>query len=142
MKFVLYAFKVDWDIESSLEITNLEAEVEQVGRRLETPGWGQEYSPEWGLQGHFFKASLVMEEALEMMEEGDTLVVEVAVDAWGGEVSLGRGGPTKSHMLTKKHVLHKEYATWEEAEEVSLFIKIFCCLGMSALYLLLVLCCW
>ena len=117
---VLCVIKVDWDIESSLEITNLEAEVGQVGRRLETPGWGQEYSPEWGLEGHVFKASLVMEEAMEVMEEGDTLVIEVAVDAWGGEVSLGRGGPTKSDMLTKKHVLHKEYATWEEAEEVNL----------------------
>ena len=111
---------MEWKVESSLETTNLETEVGQVGRRLETPGWGEEYSPEWDLQGHVFKASLVMKEAMEMMEEGDTLVVEVTVDAWGGEVSLGRGGPTKSHMLTKKHVLHKEFATWEEAEEVLL----------------------
>ena len=120
-QFENYEIKVYWKVESSLEITNLETEVGQVGRHVETPGWGKEYSAEWGLQGHVFKASLVMEEAMEMMEEGDTLVVEVTVDAWGGEVSLGRGGPTKSHMLTKKHVLHKEYATWEEAEEVRCF---------------------
>lgn len=93
---------------------------------METPGWGEEYSEEWDLQGHVFKASLVMEEAMEMMEEDDTLVVEVTVDAWGGEVSLGRGGPTKSHILTKKHVLHKEFATWEEAEEVLQFCTLQC----------------
>ena len=110
---------MDWKIESSLKITNLETEVGQVGRQVESPGWGEEYFAEWGLQGHVFKASLVMEEAMEMMEEGDTLVVEVTVDAWGGEVSLGRGGPTKSHVLTKRHVIHKEFATWEDAEEVN-----------------------
>ena len=111
---------MDWKIESGIKITNLETEVGQVGSQVETPGWGEEYSSEWGLQGHVFKASLVMEEAMEMMEEDDILVVEVTVDAWGGEVSLGRGGPTKSHILTKRHVLHKEFATWEEAEEVRL----------------------
>ena len=111
---------MDWKTESAVEITNLETEVGQVGRQVETPGWGEEYSEEWDLQGHVFKALLVMEEAMEMMEEDDTLVVEVTVDAWGGEVSLGRGGPTKSHILTKKHVLHKEFATWEEAVEVLL----------------------
>ena len=111
---------MDWKTESAVEITNLETEVGQVGSQVETPGWGEEYSAEWGLQGHIFRASLVMDEAMEMMEEDDTLVVEVTVDAWGGEVSLGRGGPTKSHTLTKKHMLHKEFATWEEAEEVLL----------------------
>ena len=111
---------MDWKIESSLKITNEETEVGQVGRQVETPGWGDGFSAEWGLQGHVFKASLVMEEAMEMMEEDNILVVEVTVDAWGGEVSLGRGGPTMSHTLTKKHVLHKEFATWEEAEEVLL----------------------
>ena len=99
----------------------MEAEVGQVGRALETPGWGQNYPgsfSSWWANSHTYKVSLVMEDVLELMEENDTLVVELTAESWGGEVSVGRGGPTKSHTISKRHILHEEEQTWQGAEQV------------------------
>ena len=100
---------------------NMEASTRQISRILETPGWGQNYPgsfASWWANSHTYKASLVMEDVLELMEENDTLVVELTAETWGGEVSVGRGGPTKSHTISKRHILHEEEQTWQGAEQV------------------------
>ena len=108
-------------MEGGPESPNMEAWGD-MGRILETPGWGQDYPGSfvsWWAESHTYKANLEMEEVMKMMEENDTLVVELTAETWGGEVYLGRGGPTKSHLIEKKHELHKEYRTWADAERVS-----------------------
>ena len=114
---------MEWKLEGGLETPDMEAEVGQVGRALETPGWGQNYPgsfSSWWANSHTYKASLVMEDVFELMEENDTLVVELTAETWGGEVSVGRGGPTKSHTISKRHILHEEEQTWQGAEQVNL----------------------
>ena len=110
--------------------SNMGAEVNQVGRGLESPGWGEDYPGSfvtWWAQSHTYKASLEMEEAMEMMEDNDTLVVELTAETWGGELYVGRGGQSRSDMIEKMHVLHDEHKTWFEAEQVSeVIIIIFC----------------
>ena len=94
----------------------------EVGRILETPGWGQDYPGSfvsWWSQSHTYTANLEMEEAMEMMEDDDTLVVELRSETWGGELNVGHGGPTRSDMIRKKHILYKEHLTWAGAEQVS-----------------------
>ena len=100
----------------------MEAEVEQVGRGLETPGWGQDYPGSfvsWWAESHIYKASLVMEEVVELMEDNDTLVVDLTTERWGGAVSVGLGGPTRSRMISRRHILHEEEQTWQGAEQVT-----------------------
>ena len=99
----------------------------QVGRRLESPGWGEDYPGSfvsWWSRSHTYKASLEMEEAMEMMEDNDTLVVELTAETWGGELYVGRGGQSRSDTIEKMHVLHMEELSWLEAEQVSDFIII------------------
>ena len=72
----------------------------------------------WWAESHTYKASLLTEGAMEMMEENDTLVVELTAATWGGELFVGRGGQSPSDMIEKRHVLHKEELTWEGAEQV------------------------
>ena len=109
-----------------VESENLEAEAWQVGGTLETPGWGQNYPGSfaaWWAESHTYKASLVMEEVLKLMEENDTLVVELTAETWGGVVSAGRGGPARSHIISKRHILHEEEQTWQEAKQASFNMK-------------------
>ena len=112
--------KVEWELEGGL-YPNKGAEVDQVGRGLETPGWGEDYPGSfvsWWAESHTYKASLLTEGAMEMMEENDTLVVELTAEIWGGELFVGRGGQSPSDMIEKRHVLHKEELTWAGAEQV------------------------
>ena len=108
-------------MEGGKESPNMEAWGE-VGRIVETPGWGQDYPGSfvsWWSQSHTYTANLEMEEAMEMMEDDDTLVVELRSETWGGELNVGSGGPTRSDMIRKKHILYKEHLTWAGAEQVS-----------------------
>ena len=117
--------QVSWEVIGGVKSENLEAEAWQASGTLETPGWGQNYPGSfaaWWAESHTYKASLVMEEVLKLMEENDTLVVELTAETWGGEVSVGRGGPTKSHTISKRHILHEEQQTWQGAEQVDLSI--------------------
>ena len=119
----LFYTQVSWEVIGGVQSQNMEAETWQVGATVETPGWGQNYPGSfatWWAESHTYKASLVMDEVLELMEENDTLVVELTAEAWGGEVSVGRGGPTKAHTISKKHILHEEEQTWQGAEQVDL----------------------
>ena len=111
---------MDWEVQG-VSSPNKGAEVSQVGRALESPGWGQDYPGSfvsWWSRSHTYKASLEMEEAMELMEENDTLVVELTAETWGGELYVGRGGPTRSDMIEKRHVLHMELKSWQDAEQV------------------------
>ena len=117
---------MEWKLEGGLETPDMEAEVGQVGRAMETPGWRQNYTgsfASWWSKSHTYKVSLVMEEVLELMEENDTLVVELTAETWGGVVSAGRGGPARSHIISKRHILHEEEQTWQEAKQASFNMK-------------------
>ena len=100
---------------------NMEAYVGEVGRRLETRGGGQDFLHEWWTERHIYKASLMMDKAMEIMEANDTLVVELTTEVQGGGVSVGKGGPTRADMPPKTFVIYDEQETWAEAEEVVLF---------------------
>ena len=86
-------FRISWKVEG-LQLRDMEVEVGEVGRRVESPGWGQPWEESWWRENHTFKVSLLMEQVVERMEAGDTFVVEVEVDRGEGEVLVGRGGPT------------------------------------------------
>ena len=112
---------MEWKLEGGVETPDMEAEAHQVGRGLETPGWGQDYPGSfvsWWARSHTYKASLVMKDVLKLMEENDTLVVKLRAETWGGEVTVGRGGPARSHIISNRHIIHEEEQTWQEAQQV------------------------
>ena len=116
--------QVFWKVEGGLECPNKEAEVGELGRGLETPGFGQDYPGSfvsWWAESHTYKVNLAMEEALELMEENDTLVVDLTSERWGGMLSMGRGGPARSHIISTRHILHDERQNWHDAQQASVF---------------------
>ena len=118
--------QVFWKVEGGLEWPNMEAEVGQLGRGLETPGWGQDYPGSfvsWWAKRHTYKANLAMEKALELMEENDTLVVNLESERWGGRMAMGRGGPDRSHTISTRHIIHEEHQNWHTAQQASFSVS-------------------
>ena len=99
-------------------VRNMEVELGEVGRRVESPNLGQPWGEIWWRESHTYKVSLIMEPVVERMEAGDTLVVEVEVDSGEGQTLVGRGRPIKSYNLPdKEYVLHEQRESWDKAEE-------------------------
>ena len=83
-------FRMSWRVEGEQE-RDMGVEVEEVGRRVESPGWGQPWEESWWRESHTYKVSLLMEQVVERMEAGDSLVAAVTTVGYGG---------VRTHLLT------------------------------------------
>ena len=76
----------------------MQVETGEVGRKVESPLFGNLAWDLWAKEPHVHKASLVTSNLAERMNAGDSLVVEVTSDLGKGELVIGQGNsfPGKS----------------------------------------------
>ena len=95
-------FEMTWRLQKKgrqKEERDQQIEVKKVGRRVESPDWDKKCKDSWKMQSHTYKASLWMDQAVEMMDENDTLVVEVESVQGDGKLVAGKGEKRLSHTL-------------------------------------------
>ena len=111
-------FRLSWSVEEKKR-RGREVELRDVGRFVETPFWGEQLNKDWKYSDHFYKATLLMDDIYDQMNEQDKLIIDLTAETGEGRLFAGKGGPTHSTTISEnnQHVMYKEARTWEEAEE-------------------------
>ena len=112
-------FSFSWRVEGEREVNtkDWEVEVNHIGRRIESPGWRDSIKEVLDDEKPIYKASILTGNLVEEMGDEDTLVIELEIE--NGVVVIGKGGPTESFTLPlDQYVIHEDWTSWGEAEEV------------------------
>ena len=111
---------ISWKVEGEeRKRSSMQIETGEVGRKVESPHFGNLGYDQWAEARHVHKASLVTSDLAERMNVGDSLVVEVTSDlTWLSELVVGQGNAFPGQLLPpRRMMLHiDQELDWAGAE--------------------------
>ena len=98
--------KISWKVEGEeRRRSSMQIETGEVGRKVESPLFGNPGWDLWAKAAHVHKASLLTSNLAERMNDGDSLVVEVTSDLGKGELVVGQGNSFPGQLLPTRRLL-------------------------------------